>query len=135
MLLEIATGDPVGVALACAVECVLLGASSDAALGGLGSHPGCRGARRAALRQPLPHPRDGFRHPRRIGNHAAYGLNRDWIRNLTAAGCARVQRYGKTVAVTNPRIVPFVCDALVLRLELRLVVVAPICNGCTGQAT
>jgi hypothetical protein len=25
MLLEIATGDPVGVALACAVECVLLG--------------------------------------------------------------------------------------------------------------
>ena len=64
-----------------------------------------------------------------------YGLDRDWIRNLTAAGCARVQRYGKTVAVTNPRIVPFVCDALVLRLELRLVVVAPICNGCTGQAT
>ena len=64
-----------------------------------------------------------------------YGLNRDWIRNLTAAGCARVQRYGKTVAATNPRIVPFVCDALVLRLELRLVVVALICNGCTGQAT
>jgi hypothetical protein len=55
-----------------------------------------------------------------------YGLNRDWIRNLTAAGCARVQRYGKTVAVTNPRIVPFVCDALVLRLELRLVVLQPV---------
>ena len=135
MLLEIATGDPVGVALACAVECVLLGASSDAALGGLGSHPGCRGARRAALRHRDRTPVMVFDTHDGLAIMLPYGLNRDWIRNLTAAGCARVQRYGKTVAVTNPRIVPFVCDALVLRLELRLVVVAPICNGCTGQAT
>ena len=63
-----------------------------------------------------------------------YVLNRNWVRNLTAAGCARVQRYGKTFAVTNPRIVHSFSDALVLRLELRLVVVAPICNGCTVQA-
>jgi hypothetical protein len=26
-------------------------------------------------------------------------------------------------------------SAAILELELRLVVVAPICNGCTGQAT
>ena len=31
-----------------------------------------------------------------------YGPNRDWIRNLSAAGRARVQRYGKTFPVTNP---------------------------------
>ncbi len=34
-----------------------------------------------------------------------YGPNRDWLKNLTAAGGGRLQRYGKTFAVTNPRVV------------------------------
>lgn len=34
-----------------------------------------------------------------------YGPNRDWLKNLTAAGGGRLQRYGRTFAVTNPRVV------------------------------
>jgi deazaflavin-dependent oxidoreductase (nitroreductase family) len=34
-----------------------------------------------------------------------YGPDRDWLKNLTAAGGGRLQRYGKTFAVTNPRVV------------------------------
>ena len=34
-----------------------------------------------------------------------YGPNRDWLKNLTAAGVGRMQRYGKTFGVTNPRVV------------------------------
>ncbi|OHU94740.1 nitroreductase family deazaflavin-dependent oxidoreductase [Mycobacterium talmoniae] len=32
-----------------------------------------------------------------------YGPNRDWLKNITAAGGGRMRRYGKTFAVTNPR--------------------------------
>jgi deazaflavin-dependent oxidoreductase (nitroreductase family) len=35
-----------------------------------------------------------------------YGPNRDWLKNITAAGGGRIQRYGKTFAVTDPRVVP-----------------------------
>jgi deazaflavin-dependent oxidoreductase (nitroreductase family) len=34
-----------------------------------------------------------------------YGPNRDWLKNLTAAGGGRLRRYGKTFAVTAPRVV------------------------------
>jgi deazaflavin-dependent oxidoreductase (nitroreductase family) len=34
-----------------------------------------------------------------------YGPNRDWLKNLTAANGGRMRRYGKTFAVSNPRIV------------------------------
>ena len=34
-----------------------------------------------------------------------YGPNRDWLKNITAAGGGRMQRYGKTFGVTNPRVV------------------------------
>ena len=33
-----------------------------------------------------------------------YGPNRDWLKNLTAAGTARMRRYGKTFTVTDPRV-------------------------------
>lgn len=33
-----------------------------------------------------------------------YGPNRDRLKNLTAAGKGRMRRYGKTFAVTDPRI-------------------------------
>ena len=34
-----------------------------------------------------------------------YGPNRDWLKNLTAAGGGRLEHRGKTVAVTDPRVV------------------------------
>jgi len=33
-----------------------------------------------------------------------YGPNRDWLKNLKAAGGGRMQRYGKTFGVTDPRV-------------------------------
>jgi deazaflavin-dependent oxidoreductase (nitroreductase family) len=32
-----------------------------------------------------------------------YGPNRDWRKNITAAGGGRMRRYGKTFSVTEPR--------------------------------
>jgi deazaflavin-dependent oxidoreductase (nitroreductase family) len=34
-----------------------------------------------------------------------YGPNRDWLKNITAAGGGRIQRYGKTFDVADPRVV------------------------------
>jgi deazaflavin-dependent oxidoreductase (nitroreductase family) len=34
-----------------------------------------------------------------------YGPDRDWLKNLDAAGGGRLQRYGRTFAVTEPRLV------------------------------
>jgi deazaflavin-dependent oxidoreductase (nitroreductase family) len=34
-----------------------------------------------------------------------YGPNRDWLKNLTAAGGGRLRRYGRTFGVTDPRVV------------------------------
>jgi deazaflavin-dependent oxidoreductase (nitroreductase family) len=35
-----------------------------------------------------------------------YGPNRDWLKNVDAAGGGRMQRYGTTFAVTEPRMMP-----------------------------
>jgi deazaflavin-dependent oxidoreductase (nitroreductase family) len=34
-----------------------------------------------------------------------YGPDRDWLKNLTAAGGGRMRRHGKTFGVTNPQVV------------------------------
>jgi deazaflavin-dependent oxidoreductase (nitroreductase family) len=34
-----------------------------------------------------------------------YGPDRDWLKNLTAAGHARMQRHGKNFGVADPRVV------------------------------
>lgn len=34
-----------------------------------------------------------------------YGPDRDWLKNITAAGGARMKRRGRTFAVTDPRVV------------------------------
>lgn len=34
-----------------------------------------------------------------------YGPNRDWLKNITAAGSARMKRHGRTFTVTDPRVV------------------------------
>ena len=33
-----------------------------------------------------------------------YGPNRDWLKNVTAAGKGRMRRYGRTFTVTDPRV-------------------------------
>lgn len=35
----------------------------------------------------------------------SYGPNRDWLKNITAAGQARIKRMGRTIEVTEPRVV------------------------------
>ena len=35
----------------------------------------------------------------------SYGPDRDWLKNITAAGGGRMKRYGRTFAVTDPRVV------------------------------
>jgi deazaflavin-dependent oxidoreductase (nitroreductase family) len=35
-----------------------------------------------------------------------YGPDRDWLKNLTSVGRARMQRYGRTFTVTDPRVMP-----------------------------
>ena len=35
-----------------------------------------------------------------------YGPNRDWLKNLTSAGHGRIQRYGKTFDIAEPRVMP-----------------------------
>lgn len=34
-----------------------------------------------------------------------YGPDRDWLKNITAAGGGRLRRYGRTFAVADPRLV------------------------------
>lgn len=34
-----------------------------------------------------------------------YGPNRDWLKNITAAGQCRMRRYGRTFTLTDPRVV------------------------------
>ena len=33
-----------------------------------------------------------------------YGPNRDWLKNITAAGGGRLKRYGRTFSVSDPRV-------------------------------
>jgi deazaflavin-dependent oxidoreductase (nitroreductase family) len=35
-----------------------------------------------------------------------YGPNRDWLKNVMSAGGGRMRRYGKTFALTDPRVMP-----------------------------
>ncbi|MBX8689375.1 nitroreductase family deazaflavin-dependent oxidoreductase [Mycobacterium sp. 20091114027_K0903767] len=34
-----------------------------------------------------------------------YGPDRDWLKNITSAGHARIRRHGKTIEVCDPRVV------------------------------
>jgi hypothetical protein len=43
---------------------------------------------------------------RRIAILLTYGPNRDWLKNLNAAGGGRMRRYGKTFELADPRVVP-----------------------------
>ena len=52
----------------------------------------------------------------------AYGEDRDWVRNLQAAGGGRATMSGKTFDVTDPRIVPTQEAAALLRAPWRQVI-------------
>jgi deazaflavin-dependent oxidoreductase (nitroreductase family) len=52
----------------------------------------------------------------------AYGEDRDWVRNLMAAGGGRATMRGKTFDVTDPRIVPTAQAATMLRSPWRQLV-------------
>jgi deazaflavin-dependent oxidoreductase (nitroreductase family) len=52
----------------------------------------------------------------------AYGEDRDWVRNLIAAGGGRATMGGKTFDVTDPRIVPTAEAATMLRSPWRQLV-------------
>ncbi|AKS30581.1 nitroreductase family deazaflavin-dependent oxidoreductase [Mycolicibacterium goodii] len=51
-----------------------------------------------------------------------YGPDRDWLKNLTAAGTAEIRRHGKTIRVTDPRVVPRTEAAARVRGPIRWVV-------------
>ena len=52
----------------------------------------------------------------------AYGEDRDWVRNLQAAGGGRATMSGKTFDVTDPRIVPTQDAAALLSAPWRQVI-------------
>ncbi|MGV0624283.1 nitroreductase family deazaflavin-dependent oxidoreductase [Mycolicibacter minnesotensis] len=50
-----------------------------------------------------------------------YGPDRDWLKNITAAGEARLRRHGKTLRVSNPRVVSRAEAAALVRPRARRV--------------
>lgn len=51
-------------------------------------------------------PVTAFSTPDGVAVALVYGPDRDWVKNLTAAGGGRVKMYGRTFSVTDPRVVP-----------------------------
>lgn len=41
----------------------------------------------------------------------AYGPDRDWLKNLKAAGSGKMRRNGKTIGITNPQVVDMAAAA------------------------
>lgn len=63
-----------------------------------------------------------FRTPDGIAILLAYGENRDWVRNLQAAGGGRAVMGGKTFDVTEPMIVPMTQAVELLQSPWRQVI-------------
>jgi hypothetical protein len=66
-------------------------------------------ARRPALGNPLPHSGERVR-PTVDGKPGiavllTYGPDRDWLKNLTAAGGGKMRRNGRTFVITDPEVV------------------------------
>ena len=66
---------------------------------GILEHVGRRSG--AAYRTPLT----VFRTDEGVAILLTYGPDRDWLKNLTAAGGGRLRRYGTTFSVTDPQVV------------------------------
>lgn len=50
-----------------------------------------------------------------------YGPDRDWLKNITAAGTAEMRRHGTTIRVADPRVVPRAEAAAQVRGPMRKV--------------
>jgi deazaflavin-dependent oxidoreductase (nitroreductase family) len=60
-----------------------------------------------------------FHTPDGVAILLAYGKDRDWVRNVMAAGGGRVVMGGKTFGVTDPRIVPTADAAALMQTPWR----------------
>jgi hypothetical protein len=73
--------------------------------GPAGSHYTASSSTSASAPEAVPHPAGGIqrRHRWRAGDSdiADLGPNRDWLKNITAAGGGRMQRHGKTFGVAR----------------------------------
>jgi len=56
--------------------------------------------------KPYPTPLSVFSTDDGVAILLTYGPNRDWLKNIMSAGGARMRRYGKTIELTDPRMVP-----------------------------
>ena len=55
--------------------------------------------------KPYRTPLTVFRTDEGVAILLTYGPDRDWLKNLTAAGSAHMKRHGKTFTVSEPRVV------------------------------
>lgn len=60
-----------------------------------------------------------FSTPDGVAVALVYGPERDWLKNLQAAGGGRAKMGGRTFAVTNPRVVPTAEAAALLKSPWR----------------
>jgi len=56
--------------------------------------------------KPYPTPLSVFSTDDGVAILLTYGPNRDWLKNIMSAGGARMRRYGRTIELTDPRMVP-----------------------------
>jgi hypothetical protein len=75
-------------------------------MGGMGADDGHPRARRPEIGQSVPHTVVGVHHRRGVAILLTYGPNREWLKNVVSAGGATMRRYGKTLELTNPRVMP-----------------------------
>ena len=54
--------------------------------------------------KPYRTPLNVFRTDDGVAILLTYGPDRDWLKNITAAGGARMRRYGKTFELVDPRV-------------------------------
>jgi deazaflavin-dependent oxidoreductase (nitroreductase family) len=64
-------------------------------------HPGTR---RPQVRQAYRTPLNVFPTTDGVAVLLTYGPNRDWLKNITAAGNAELRHMGKTIRLTEPRV-------------------------------
>ena len=74
------------------------------AVGGLGADVRHPRTRRAQVGKQFRTPLTVFSTDQGVAILLTYGPNRDWLKNITAAGGGRMRRYGKTFELADPRV-------------------------------
>src|SRR3982074_2556094 len=75
-------------------------------VGRVGTDDGHPRARRPKVRQAYRTPLSVFSTDDGVAVLLTYGPNRDWLKNVVSAGGGRMRRYGKTLELTEPRVMP-----------------------------